>query len=121
MIDWVFDKDGVIAVWSQLCRVSATQSATAINYPEDDVTYFVGLDVSLDETAICIVDNSGDILKEGKSETEPEAIAAWLSAVAVPVERLGLEAGPLSPWLWEGLRAAGLPAVCIETRRMKGA
>lgn len=85
------------------------------------MSYFVGLDVSLDETAICIIDDAGDILKEGKAETEPEAITTWLSALAVPVERLGLEAGPLSPWLCEGLQAAGLPAVCIETRRMKGA
>jgi transposase len=44
-----------------------------------------------------------------------------LEAVGVAIERLGLEAGPLSPWLSEGLQAAGLPAVCIETRRMKGA
>jgi transposase len=53
--------------------------------------------------------------------TEPEAISIWLEAVGVAIERLGLEAGPLSPWLSEGLQAAGLPAVCIETRRMKGA
>ena len=95
--------------------------ATAINHLEELVSYFVGLDVSLDETAICIVDDAGDILKEGKAETEPEAIVTWLGAAAVPIERLGLEAGPLSPWLCEGLQAAGLPAVCIETRRMKGA
>ena len=85
------------------------------------MSYFVGLDVSLDETAICIVDNTGVIFREGKADTEPEAIATWLKASEVPIERLGLEAGPLSPWLWEGLRAAGLPATCIETRRMKGA
>lgn len=83
--------------------------------------YFVGLDVSLDETAICIVDETGKILKEGKAGTEPEAIVTWLAANDVPIERLGLEAGPLSPWLFEGLQNAGLPAVCIETRRMKGA
>jgi transposase len=85
------------------------------------VSYFVGLDVSLDETAICIVDNTGVIFREGKADTEPEAIATWLKAAEVTIERLGLEAGPLSPWLCEGLRAAGLPATCIETRRMKGA
>ncbi len=85
------------------------------------MSYFVGLDVSLDETAICIVDDAGVIFREGKADTEPEAIAIWLKAAEVPIERLGLEAGPLSPWLCEGLRAAGLPATCIETRRMKGA
>jgi transposase len=85
------------------------------------VSYFVGLDVSLDETAICIVDDAGAIVREGKAETDPEAIVTWLSSTAVPIERLGLEAGPLSPWLCEGLRVVGLPAVCIETRRMKGA
>ena len=85
------------------------------------MTYFVGLDVSLDETTICVVDNAGAILREGKAATEPEAIAAWLQSIGVPFERVGLEAGPLSPWLYEGLRGAGLPATCIETRRMKGA
>jgi transposase len=70
------------------------------------VSYFVGLDVSLDETAICIIDDAGDILKEGKAETEPEAIVAWLNAIDGPIERVGLEAGPLSPWctmVYEGL------------------
>ena len=83
--------------------------------------YFVGLDVSLDETAICVIDDADAILKKGKAETEPDAIIAWLSAIDGSIERLGLEAGPLSPWLYEGLRAAGVPAICIETRRMKGA
>lgn len=85
------------------------------------MSYFVGLDVSLDETAICIVDDAGVILREGKADTEPEAIVTWLNSVVVPIERLGLEAGPLSPWLCGGLRAAGFAAICIETRRMKGA
>jgi transposase len=85
------------------------------------VPYFVGLDVSLDETAICVIDDADAILKEGKAETEPDAIIAWLSATDGSIERLGLEAGPLSPWLYEGRRGAGVPAICIETRRMKGA
>jgi transposase len=85
------------------------------------VIYFVGLDVSLDETAICAVDDAGTILREGKAATDPEAIAIWLQSIGVPFERIDLEAGPLSPWLHEGLRDAGLSAICIETRRMKGA
>lgn len=85
------------------------------------MSYFVGLDVSLEETAVCVVDDSGGIVREGKVATEPEAIATWLKSGGAAFERVGLEAGPLSPWLREGLRTEGLPAICIETRRMKGA
>ena len=69
-----------------------------------------------DETAICVVDEDGIIVTEGKAASEPDDLVRWLAATG-----LGLEAGPLSPWLHTGLRAAGLPAICIETRRMKGA
>jgi len=85
------------------------------------MTFYVGLDVSLNETAICIVDATGKIVREGKAESEPDAIVTWLGLATGPYERVGLEAGPLSPWLCEGLLALGLPAICIETRRMKGA
>jgi transposase len=85
------------------------------------MTLYVGLDVSLEETAICIVDAAGKIYREGIAESDPNAIATWLGSWTGSYERVGLEAGPLSPWLCEGLLAAGLPAVCIETRRMKGA
>ena len=84
------------------------------------MNYFVGLDVSLEETSICVVNDSGVIVWEGKAETDPGAIETWLTALNTAFERAGLEAGPLSPWLCEGLQAAGLPAVCIDTRRMKG-
>lgn len=83
--------------------------------------YFAGLDVGLNETALCVVDEAGVIVREGRAGSEPAALVAWLAAVDVELQRVGLEAGPLSPWLYEGLRAAALPAVCIETRRMKGA
>src|ERR1700730_10635319 len=83
------------------------QTATIANHPEEIVTYFVGLDVSLEETAICVVDNAGEILREGKAETEPEAISSWLKAVDVAIERLGLEAGPLSPWLRRACKPPG--------------
>ncbi len=83
--------------------------------------YFAGLDVSLDETAICIVNEDGIIVTEGKAASEPDDLVRWLAATGLTITRIGLEAGPLSPWLHTGLRAAGLPAICIETRRMKGA
>jgi transposase len=72
--------------------------------------YFAGLDVSLHETAICIVDEDGTVVSEGKVASEPAELVQWLAATGLTIARLGLEAGPLSPWLHVGLRAAGLPA-----------
>jgi transposase len=83
--------------------------------------YFAGLDVSLQVTAICVVDEDGIIVTEGKADSDPDDLARWLAATGLTITRVGLEAGPLSPWLHAGLREAGLPAICIETRRMKGA
>lgn len=83
--------------------------------------HFAGLDVSLQETAICVVDEDGIVINEGKAASEPDGLARWLAATGLTIVRVGLEAGPLSPWLHAGLREAGLPAICIETRRMKGA
>jgi transposase len=83
------------------------------------VTYFAGLDVSLEETAICIVDAQGRIVKELRRASEPGALVAALQGVQVPLERIGLEACSLTAWLCEGLRQAGLPALCIETRQAK--
>lgn len=83
--------------------------------------YFAGLDVSLKETAVCVVDEAGDIVREGKIGSDPEEIGPWLGQLGLAFERIGLEAGPLSSWLHDGLRALELPAICIETRRMKGA
>jgi transposase len=85
------------------------------------VEQFAGLDVSLEETSICVVDERGSVVREARVASEPSAIVAWFKAAGLSVARLGLEAGPLSPWLHSGLVAGGLPAVCIETRRMRGA
>jgi transposase len=78
-----------------------------------------GLDVSVKETAICIVDEAGKIMREAKVPTEPGAIIALLKASGFQYTRVGLEAGPMSQWLVSGLLAAGLPVVCAETRHMK--
>lgn len=82
---------------------------------------FVGLDVSVRTTSICVMDVHGDLIRECKVETEPEAIGAALHAVGGPYKRVGLEAGPLSQWLYSGLAAAGYPVICVETRHMKAA
>ena len=82
--------------------------------------HFAGLDVSLEATTVCVVDACGVVVREGTCASEPEALAGWLGAAGVALSLVGLEAGPLSGWLWSGLRAAGLPAVCLETRRLRG-
>jgi len=83
--------------------------------------YFAGMDVSLEETAICIVDETGALVKEMRAASEPETLADALSAAGLPLERVGLEACSLTAWLHDGLRAAGWPALCIETRQANAA
>jgi len=73
--------------------------------------YFAGLDVSLEETAICVVDETGRILKEVRAASEPDRLVTALQRTGLPLERIGLEACSLSAWLNEGLRQAGLPAI----------
>jgi transposase len=85
------------------------------------MNYYAGLDVSLEETAICVVDGSGLIVKEVRAASEPEALIAALKAIDVPLERIGLEACSLTAWLHDGLRGAGLPAICTETRQANAA
>ncbi len=72
-------------------------------------------------TSICVVDADGRIVLETKVASEPDAISRRLLDLPGSFERVGLEAGPLSQWLYFGLRDAGLPAVCIETRHAKAA
>src|SRR3954449_4575115 len=79
----------------------------------------VGLDVSVKETAICIVDETGKVVREAKVATEPQAIIALLNGAGLEYARIGLKAGPLSQWLVNGLAAAELPVICVETRHMK--
>jgi transposase len=81
--------------------------------------HFAGLDVSVKETSICIVDDTGKIVREVKVPSEPEALLAVLKNPAYNFKRIGLEAGPLSQWLFGALAEAELPVVCVETRHMQ--
>jgi transposase len=81
--------------------------------------HFAGLDVSVKETNLCVVDDTGKIVREVKVASEPEALLAVLKNPAYHFKRIGLEAGPLSQWLFSALAEAELPAVCVETRHMQ--
>ena len=82
---------------------------------------YIGLDVSLEETSICVVDKAGTIVCEGKVMSQPESIAAFVTARAPGAVRIGLEAGPTSTWLWTELHALDLPVICIDARHAKAA
>jgi transposase len=81
--------------------------------------HFAGLDVSVKETSICIVDDTGKIVREVKVPSEPEALLQVLMNPAYHFKRIGLEAGPLSQWLFSALAEAGFPVICVETRHMR--
>ncbi len=82
---------------------------------------YVGMDVSLKETSMCVVDDDGEIQCEGTVISEPEAIAGFIKTNAVSAKRIGLETGPTTTWLWHELRALGLPVICIDARHAKAA
>jgi transposase len=81
--------------------------------------YFAGLDVSVKETSVCIVDDAGKIVREARVASEPEALLQVLTNTIYRFKRVGLEAGPLSQWLYSVLAEAGLPVICVETQHMR--
>jgi transposase len=83
--------------------------------------HYAGIDVSLEHCSVCVVDATGQILREAKLASEPEALVQFLRQLALPLARVGVEAGPLSQWLYAGLSKAGLDAVLLETRHVKAA
>jgi transposase len=85
------------------------------------MTEYVGLDVSMEETSVCVLDAEGSTVWEGKVESEPGAIERALRRRAPKAVRVGLETGPSSTFLWHELRAAGLPAICVDARHAQAA
>ena len=85
------------------------------------MNYFAGLDVSIDETSICVVTEAGEVVLQTSVATDPGQIATVLQPYAEHMQRVGHEAGSLSPWLHPELVAVGLPAVCLETRHVRAA
>jgi transposase len=85
------------------------------------MNYYAGIDVSLEASSVCVIDGTGKIVRESKVASEPEALIAWFSALGLSLARIGLEAGPLSQWLYAGMRAAGLAVELLETRHVHNA
>src|SRR5207253_9130535 len=83
--------------------------------------HYVGLDVSVKETSVCIVDKAGKVIREVKVATKPAEILAVLTEEALAIERIGLEPRPLSQWLYGAFAEAGLPVLGVETQYLKAA
>jgi transposase len=85
------------------------------------MAYFAGVDVSLDSSSVCVVDGAGKVVRESKVASESDALIAWFCELGLAMERIGLEAGPLSQWLHAGMREKGLAVELLETRHVRTA
>lgn len=85
------------------------------------MSYYAGIDVSLEYSSICVVDGDGTIVREAKALSEPDALIGWFAEALLPMKRIGLEAGPLSQWLHAAMIKAGLASELIETRHVRQA
>jgi transposase len=83
--------------------------------------HYAGIDVSLECSSVCVVDATGKIAREGKVASEPEALIAWFRSLGFEMGRIGLEAGPLSQWLYAAMKQAGLAVELLETRHVRDA
>src|SRR3974377_2122493 len=83
--------------------------------------YYAGIDVSLEQSSVCVVDGGGKIIREAKVASEPDALIEWFAGFGFPLTRIGLEAGPLSQWLFAAMRKGGLAVELLETRHVRAA
>src|SRR2546430_10694732 len=85
------------------------------------MNYYAGIDVSLKESSVCVLDAKGKVIREAKVASEPEALIAWFAQLGLAMELIGLEAGPLSQWLFAAMKEAGLAVELLETRHVRNA
>jgi transposase len=95
--------------------------ACAKHHRETTMKYYAGIDVSLERSSVCVVDAAGKICREGETLSEPEALVGWFATFGTELELIGLEAGPLSQWLYAEMTAKGLTCQLIETRHVRTA
>src|SRR3954466_1985837 len=100
---------------------TALRRSRARHHRGTTMEHYVGIDVSLEHSSVGVVDETGKIVVEAKVVSEPEALIAWLRRQPFTLARIGLEAGPLSQWLFAGLRDAGFAAELLETRHVRDA
>ncbi|MCK1743051.1 IS110 family transposase [Bradyrhizobium sp. 139] len=83
--------------------------------------YYAGIDVSLEHSSVCVVETNGKIVRENKVASEPEALIGWFHSLGLELARIGLEAGPLSQWLYAAMKEAGFAVELLETRHVRNA
>jgi len=109
------------AAASQDDGVAGSERVGPKHQRETAVEHFIGIDVSLESSSLCVVDATGRIVREAKVASEPEVLAGFCRGLGLTIVRIGLEAGPLSQWLHAGLAGAGFETVLLETRQVKAA
>lgn len=103
------------------CHCRPTGRRQQSRRKDETKDHLVGIDVSLESCAVCVVNQSGASVREAKVSCEPEALIVFLRELGHDPACIGLVAEPQSQWLYRHLRDAGLEAVSIETRQVKGA
>src|SRR6201986_1132073 len=85
------------------------------------MNHYAGIDVSLEASHVCVIDGGGKIMREAKVASEPAALIGWFGSLGLEIARIGLEAGPLSQWLYAAMRDVGLTVELLETRHVRNA
>jgi transposase len=113
--------DDVIAARSLFGRHFGYFQRAPHRCQEGAMKQYVGLDVSQKETSVCVIDEQGRLVFEGKAKSTPGALAEVIGRRAPQAERIGFETGAMASWLWHELRRIGLPVVCIDARHAHAA
>src|SRR6267142_1030595 len=104
-----------------MVSINGVGQARSKHHRGTTMDHYAGIDVSLEYSSVCVVDASGKIVREGKALSEPAALIVWFGSLGFGLARIGLEAGPLSQWLYAAMKEAGLAVELLETRHVRDA